>query len=125
MNKRPPKGVPGPGGRKINFKSLGRLIKLLFKAYPVLLPITLVSIIFAAVVSSVPAVFQQKVLRVITKYVESGSKDWAAASKEIIPLILILIGLYVLSLSAITLYNQLMAVITQGFLNKMRKKKMG
>ena len=122
MNKRPPKGVPGPGGRKLNFKSLSRLLKLLYKSYPVLLPVTAISIIFAAVVSSVPAVFQQKVLEVVTGYFERGSTDWAAASKEIIPLVLILIALYVLSLSCITLYNQLMAVITQGFLNKMRKK---
>ncbi len=122
MNKRPPKGVPGPGGRKINFKSLGRLMKLLFKAYPVLLPVTAVSIIFASVVASIPAVFQQKVLEVITRYFKSGNRDWVSASKEIIPLVLILVGLYVLSLACITLYNQLMAVITQGFLNKMRKK---
>ena len=61
MNKgpaRPPKGVPGPGGRKIDFKVLGRVLKLVFQSYPVLFPITLVSIVFAAIVSSVPAVFQ-------------------------------------------------------------------
>ena len=122
MNKKPPKGVPGPGGRKINFKSLFRLLKLLAKSYPILLPVTVTSIIFAAVISSVPAIFQQKVLQVVTKYFEQGSTDWGAASKEIIPLVLILVVLYALSLTCITLYNQLMAVITQGFLNKMRKK---
>lgn len=122
MNKQPPKGVPGPGGRKINFKSLIRLVKLLYQSYPVLLPVTVVSIIFASIVSSVPAIFQQKVLAVITRYYDAGNTDWGAASKEIIPLIVILVVLYVLSLACITLYNQLMAVITQGFLNKMRKK---
>ena len=118
----PPKGVPGPGGRKINFKTLGRVLKHLYQSYPVLLPITFVSIVFAAVVSSVPAVFQQKVLAVVTKYLAMESTDWGAASKEILPLVFILIGLYVLSLLCITLYNQLMAIITQGFLNKMRRK---
>ncbi len=122
MNKRPPKGVPGPGGRKINFKSLGRLLKLLYKSYPVLLPITAVSIIFAAIVSSIPSIFQQKVLSVIERYLDANSTDWAAASKEIVPLVIILIALYVVSLACITMYNQLMAIITQGFLNKMRRK---
>jgi ATP-binding cassette subfamily B protein len=122
MNKNPPKGVPGPGGRKINFKSLFRLLKLLYQSYPVLLPVTAFSIIFASAVSSVPAIFQQKVLAVITKYYNAGNTDWSSASKEIIPLIIILVVLYLLSLACITLYNQLMAVITQGFLNKMRKK---
>ena len=122
VNKGRPKGVPGPGGRKINFKSLFRLLKLLIKAYPVLLPITAVSIIFAAIVSSIPSIFQQKVLERVSEALASGSTDWAAAAKDIIPLVIVLVCLYALSLTAITLYNQLMAVITQGFLNKMRKK---
>ena len=50
MNK-PPKGVPGPGGRKINFKTLKRVLSLLIKAYPLLLPIALVCIVFSAIVA--------------------------------------------------------------------------
>ena len=36
--------------------------------YAVLLPVTAFSIVFAAVVSTMPAIFQQKVLAVVTKY---------------------------------------------------------
>ena len=121
MNKHP-KGVPGPGGRKINFKTLKRVLSLLFKAYPRLIPIALVCIVFSAIVSSIPAIFQQKVLAVITRYWEAGNTDWSAARQEILPLVLILVGLYVLSIVCITLQTQLMAVITQGYLNKMRRK---
>ncbi len=126
MNKHP-KGVPGPGGRKINFKALKRVLSLLFKAYPLLLPIALVCIVFSAVVSSVPAIFQQKVLAVVTKYLGenpplTANTDWAAAAQEILPLILILVVLYLLSILCITVQTQLMAVITQGYLNKMRRK---
>ncbi|MBR4872616.1 MAG: ABC transporter ATP-binding protein, partial [Clostridia bacterium] len=121
MNKHP-RGVPGPGGRKINFKTLKRVLSLLFKAYPRLIPIALVCIVFSAIVSSVPAIFQQKVLAVITSYWEAGNTDWSAAKQEILPLVLILVGLYVLSIICITLQTQLMAVITQGYLNKMRRK---
>ena len=121
MNKHP-RGVPGPGGRKINFKTLKRVLSLLFKAYPRLIPIALVCIVFSAIVSSIPAIFQQKVLAVITRYWEAGNTDWSAARQEILPLVLILVGLYVLSIVCITLQTQLMAVITQGYLNKMRRK---
>ena len=121
MNKHP-RGVPGPGGRKINFKTLKRVLSLLIKAYPRLIPIALVCIVFSAIVSSIPAIFQQKVLAVITRYWEAGNTDWSAARQEILPLVLILVGLYVLSIACITLQTQLMAVITQGYLNKMRRK---
>ena len=121
MNKHP-KGVPGPGGRKINFKTLKRVLSLLFKAYPLLLPIALVCIVFSAIVSSVPAIFQQKVLAVVTKYWEAGNTDWSAASQEIVPLIIVLVVLYLLSILCITVQTQLMAIITQGYLNKMRRK---
>ena len=119
MNRR---GSAHRGGRKMNFKALGRVLKFLFKSYPVLLPVTAVCIIFASAVSSIPAIFQQKVLAVITRYVKSGVTDWGEASKEILPLIIVLIALYTLSLTAVIIYTQLMAKITQGFLTKMRCK---
>ncbi len=119
MNRR---GSTHRGGRKMNFKALGRVLKMLFKAYPVLLPVTAFCIIFAAVIATIPAIFQQRVLAVVTEYFKSGSTDWSKASEEILPLIITLISLYVLSLTAVTLYTQLMAKITQGFLTKMRCK---
>ena len=113
MNRR---GSAHRGCTKMNFKALGRVLKFLFKSYPVLLPVTAVCIIFASAVSSIPAIFQQKVLAVITRYVKSGVTDWGEASKEILPLIIVLIALYTLSLTAVIIYTQLMAKITQGFL---------
>jgi len=117
-----PKGVPGPGGRRINFKTLKRVLSLLFKSYPLLLPIAIVCIVFSAIVSSVPAIFQQKVLAVVTRFWETGNTDWSQAAAEIVPLILVLVVLYLLSILCITVQTQLMAVITQGYLNKMRRK---
>lgn len=46
--------------------------------------------------------------------------EWSEASGKIIPLIIILIVLYILSIISMTIYTQLMAVITQGFLSKLR-----
>ena len=119
MSRGPMRGPGGPRGPrgKMDPKVLARLIKMLFGFYPVLMPVTVVCILFSAVVSAIPAVFIQNVIEVIEKYSYLG--DWAAAQAEILPLILILVGLYVLSIISIATYNQLMAYITQGFLSKM------
>ena len=113
--------VLGPDGKrkKINFGSLKRVLKMLFGYNPVLLPIIVVCIIFAAITASVPAIFQQQVLAAIQKWITSG--DWQSAKKEIIPKVMILGSLYCVSFIGIVLQSQLMAIITQGFLGKLRK----
>ena len=111
---------PKPPKRKMNFGVLARLIKLLVKSYPVLIPITSVCIILSALVSSIPSIFTQKVLAVITKYLDAGNMSWDEAKGEILPMIAVLITLYVMSIIFITAHTQLMAYITQGFLNKLR-----
>ena len=100
--------------------SFKRIVKSLFKFYPVLAPITVVCIIFSAISSAIPAVFMQRVLADIEAWRDTG--DWDAAKQAIIPKVLILIGLYILSMAAITAYTQIMAYMTQGFLNKMRRQ---
>ena len=111
--------APGGAGRaKADFRSLGRAVKRLFVYYPVMAPLTMVCILFSAIVSSVPSLFVQQVLSVVEKWYESG--DWTAARPEIVRYIVILASLYVLSMVAMTVYTQLMAIMTQGYLNKLR-----
>lgn len=109
-------GAPKKPGEAL--KSLKRIVKMLYGFYPVLVPVTIFCIIFSAAVSSVPAIFVQKVTADIAEYSQTG--DWEAAKAVIFPKIGILIGLYVLSIVAITIYQQLMAYMTHGFLNHMR-----
>lgn len=111
---RKPMGPP----RKMNFGTLKRVIKLLFSYYPVLMPLTVLCIVFSAGVSAIPAIFQQQIIADIQTWYTSG--DWAGASAVIIPKVLILVGIYVVAIITITLQTQLMAYITQGFLNKLR-----
>ncbi len=99
---------------------LGRVIKELFKAYPVMLPFAIVFIVMNAVVSSLPSVFMQKVIAVLQSNYKYG--DWSKVSSEITKLVIILAIFYIVSLIAGALYNQLLAIITQGFLKKMRIK---
>jgi ATP-binding cassette subfamily B protein len=77
-------------------------------------------ILLNAVVSSIPAVFMQNIIAIVEDTWESG--DWAAVSGQVIKLVLILVVLYAISLAAGVAYNQMMAVITQGTLKKLREK---
>ncbi len=115
-----PKGARAT--RKLDPKMLLRVVKMLFKYYPALLPFTCFCIIFSSLVSAIPSVFTQQVLAVITKYLDMGSTDITAAMGEILPKIITLIVLYLLSLTFMFLHTQLMTFITQGFLSKMRCK---
>ena len=99
---------------------LRRLLKTLFEFYPVLLPVTMVCILINAIVSAVPAVFLQKVIAVVEDNFESG--DWNAVSGRILTYVAILVIMYVISLIAGAFYTQMMAIITQGSLKKMREK---
>ena len=101
-------------------KVMIRLIKLLYSFYPKLIPFTLVCIFINAVVSAIPSMFQQKVISVIEKNWQTG--DWNAVSSEILGTVSILAVLYGISLTAGVVYNQCMAVITQGSLKKLRVK---
>lgn len=96
-----------------------RIVKMLFKFYPALVPLTIFCILFSAAAAAVPDVFIQRVIAIISKFGPTG--DWAAAKLELMPQIYVLIGIYVIALIAIIVYNQLMAYITQGFLCKMRR----
>ncbi len=99
--------------------TFGRVLKLLSRFFPVLLPLSVGLILFSSVVAAAPDVFIQKVIAVIEKWY--SVRDWAAAKEELLPLIGILVGLYVLSLAAVIAQTQLMAYMTQSFLAKLRE----
>ncbi|MGN1348299.1 MAG: ABC transporter ATP-binding protein [Acutalibacteraceae bacterium] len=118
--KAPVQGQKRPKAKKGTLK---RLIKMLFEFYPVLTPVIIVCIIFSSIVSSIPALFIQKVTASIGEFV--STRDWNVAKQQIIPEVMILLSLYIVSVLAIALYTQLAAILTQGYLNKMRKKMFG
>ena len=97
-----------------------RLIRTIFEFYPVLLPLTLGCILINAIVSSVPSIFMQNAISIVEDHYASG--DWSSASGQIVKLLTILIIMYVISLIAGICYTQLMAIITQGSLAKLREK---
>ena len=125
MNKHGPhggiRGASAGGGRpQANFSALGAVVKKFFGYYPVLAPLTMLCILFSSVVSSIPSLFVQNVLAIVEKWYVS--RDWLAAKAEIMPYIGLLAVLYLLSLISMLTYTQLMAYMTQGFLDKLRKE---
>ena len=109
-----------PRGQRAPKGVLWRLLKTLFEFYPVLLPVTLVCILINAIVSSVPSVFMQNIIALVDSSYKSG--DWSSVSAQILTFVGILVTMYIISLIAGFCYTQLMAIITQGSLKKLREK---
>ena len=97
-----------------------RLLKTMKEFYPVTMPVTVICIIFSAVVSSVPAVFMQNVIAVVERSWQTG--DWSLVGGQVLRLVSILAVFYILSLTSSLAFNQLMAIMTQGTLKKLRVK---
>ena len=116
---------------RINVKSVGkpqkgvagRVVKSLFHYYPRMLTIALICIVINAAISSVPALFME---RLYTLLGAAAAPDhvltWEAVAPDVASIMGLLIGMYVVSLIAGAVYNQLMAIITQGYLRCMREQ---
>lgn len=112
----PGRGAPRFAG-KANKKSLGRLIRMLFRDYPVMLSIVMVCIVISALIGVAPSVY----VETITSYIEQGlSTGWDSVQGPILKAIGTMICLYLVGLLATTIYTQLMAHVTQNFLHKLR-----
>ena len=105
---------------KIHGHPLKRTVKMLFKFYPVLVPFTIFCILFSAAAAAIPNMLTQRIITAIETY--QPTRNWCAAWKEISVLIIFLISMYVVSLILTVIYNQILAIMTHGFLNKFRVK---
>ena len=107
----------GAGKGKLDLKVLGRLIKMIYRDYPVKLTIVTICIILSALIDVTPAFF----IETITSYIEQGLlSGWDSVSAKIVSTILFMVALYALNIALIALFTQLMARITQGFLHNTR-----
>jgi len=126
----PPRGGAGAGlgqgkeGYNQGFGGLGRALKMFFGFYPKMGRAAVFCIIFSAAVSAAPPIFLQKVLAIVIDGVEGGV-TWEAARPEIVSNLIILLVMYVLALILSVVETQIMAVMTQGYLDKLRKEMFG
>ena len=98
-----------------------RLIGYMFHFYPVMLPVIILFILINAIISSLPSIFQQNVVAVLEDSWSTGA-SWDTVQPAVMHFVYILAGLYCLSLVIGFTYNQMMAIFTQGFLDKIRRE---
>ena len=109
---------------------LPRLLKHLFQDYKWLLIIEIALIAIFALVSTAPAVYIQTIASYIEKGLttikESGTDNYRAVYESIAPEILsslaLMVCIYAVGLICSFTFKRLGAIITQGFLCKMRKR---
>ena len=107
----------GAGRGKMDFKVLNRLMKQVFSDYPVHLTIVLICIVLSALIGVAPAAY----IETITRYIEEGlTSGWTAILPKLTKALFTMAALYLVSLILTTIYTQLMAHVTQGFLHKTR-----
>lgn len=120
--------MPGPrgfkGGPKANNAkgTLSRLFKYLFKYYKTYLVIVGVCILLSALAGTISSLFLNQLLLVIKDGLDIGFNSVSGRLMQVIGL---MIGFYALGVITTFIYSQLMAVVTQGFLNKMRQNMFG
>lgn len=101
-------------------KILTRTIKMLWEFYPVLLPIALLGAVIQAIMQSLPSVFLERILSIISNFIDSG--DWSSAEGLVFQNVALLATFYVIGLLANIISTQGMAIVTQGALQKWRSK---
>ncbi|MBR3328123.1 MAG: ABC transporter ATP-binding protein [Atopobiaceae bacterium] len=118
------KGVPGKGSRGRRsanpMKVFRGTIKLVFSFYPLQLSLMLTCVVVASVLSTLPSIFLQRTIDVITRYWQSG--DWASALPEVAQIAIMLIITYAVALACQIAQTQLGAFVTQGTLMQIRNK---
>lgn len=120
--------MPGPGGFRGGPKAknakgtLLRLFKFLFKYYKTYLIIVAVCILLSALAGTVSSLFLNQLLLVIGDGINTGFNSVSVRLMQVIGL---MIGFYALGVITTFIYSQLMAVVTQGFLDKMRQNMFG
>ena len=82
--------------------TFSRLMKLLFKFNPRLLPTIIALILVSSIISALPSIFQQNVVAVLEQAWANGW-DWAETQPRVLHFVLILAALYVCGLTINTL----------------------
>lgn len=120
-----PKGRKAPmmgmksGAKKGTFK---RIIKMLFSEYKVQLIVVVVCIILSTLASTTSNLFLNNFIVEIDNGIKTG---WDAALPNIVKIIALMGGIYLVGVIAAFFHARIMAIVTQGFLNKVRKTMFG
>ena len=113
--KKPPMAGMKSGAKKGTFK---RILKSLFSEYKAPLLFVVVCIILSTLAGTTSNLFLNNLIREIKLGLDSG---WDSALPSILKIIGVMAGIYLIGVIAAFFQARIMAVVTQGFLNKNRK----
>ena len=118
---RGPKPGPGAAVNKSEIKkgTFSRLMQTLFKDYGWQLVVVAVCIVLSTIGSTSSSLFLNRFITIITDGMKQG---WNAVSDSFMQTLLMMSIVTVVGILASIIHTQLMAIISQGFLNKMRKR---
>ena len=103
----------------INLRSLGRVVGVLFKTFPIQLGLVALCTLISALVGIVPPVFTERISAIILRGLDEG---WAAVYPSFVNLLIPVLCLYLLGIAANAAQAQIMARVTQGFLHTLRTR---
>ncbi|MDE6241660.1 MAG: ABC transporter ATP-binding protein/permease [Anaeroplasmataceae bacterium] len=109
--------------RRINLKTLVPIVKRLISAYKLPCFIVLLCLIISAVSNIAASIFIQQIISIIENAMkeEQGTLElFQKIQPQLFQIFIIMVSVYAVGILSSILYNQIMAVIGQGFLNKVR-----
>ena len=108
-----------PKRPEIHLRSLGRVVGVLFRTFPVQLSLVALCTLISALVGIVPPVFTERISAIILRGLDEG---WAAVYPSFVRLLIPVLYLYLLGIAANAAQAQIMARVTQGFLHTLRTR---
>ena len=119
MNGKMPPKMSKKEMMKMNGNHIPRIVKMLFADYKPQLLLVAVCIILTSVASTISSFF----LNMFINYIEEGLElGLDAVSHKILGAICIMLAIYATGWVASFLHTRTMAIVTQGFMNKLRKR---
>ncbi|MDE7105882.1 MAG: ABC transporter ATP-binding protein/permease [Anaeroplasmataceae bacterium] len=109
--------------RRINLKTLLPIVKRLFLSYKLPCIVVLLCIIVSAISNIAGSLFIQQIISVLEPALkeQEGNKElFTSLQPKLFTIFLFMVGVYGVGIISSIVYNQVMAVVGQGFLNKIR-----
>lgn len=126
-NIKPDMKAGGPPKKGVDPKVLVRLIKLLLHDYPGKIIAIVCCIIISAIVGVMPAIYIENITSIIVEGLEiakqtSALNAWETVFPDVLSALITMFAIYLVGLVSSGTQAQLVAIVTQGFLDKMRKR---
>lgn len=109
--------------RRISLKTLLPIVKRLFLSYKLPCIVVLLCIIISAISNIAGSIFIQQIISVLEPALkeQEGNKElFTSLQPKLFTIFLFMVGVYGVGIISSIVYNQVMAVVGQGFLNKIR-----